>query len=379
MRIAHIVASLAPDQGGPSRSVRALASALARPDQAVAVFTTGPRPETVVTPDNVTVATFPRAHPRRLARAPGLSAALLAWRPDAVHHHGLWLRTLHDAHRVARRLRVPLIVSPRGMMNRWAWRHHRLRKVLASVCIHPGALRHVDGWHATSDEEAADIRSLGFRQPICVAPNGVDLPSEADLAAARDHWSRAAPDPLNRRTALFHSRFHRKKRVLELLDLWATLAPPDWRLLLVGIPDEYPLDALQRRVLELGLTDRVQVFDGTLTPAPYAAASLFLLPSHSENFGLVVAEALAASVPAVVADGAPWSELPARGAGWWVPWADFGVALRAGLQESPAQLAARGAAGRAWMGTSFGWSAVARPLDRFYGDLVAVRRSVPHG
>ena len=62
---------------------------------------------------------------------------------------------------------------PRGMMNPWAWRHHSRRKAVARALIHPGALEAADGWHATSAGEAESLRALGFKQPVCVAPNGV--------------------------------------------------------------------------------------------------------------------------------------------------------------------------------------------------------------
>ncbi len=58
------------------------------------------------------------------------------------------------------------------MMSGWAWRHRRWRKYLAEHLIHPGAFARAAGWHATSPEEANDIRALGFQQPVCVAPNG---------------------------------------------------------------------------------------------------------------------------------------------------------------------------------------------------------------
>jgi glycosyltransferase involved in cell wall biosynthesis len=98
-------------------------------------------------------------------------------------------------------------------------------------------------------------------------------------------------------------------------------------------------------------------------------ASLFVLPSHSENFGLVIAEALAAGVPALVTDTTPWSQLTAQGAGWCVPWDHYGAALTTALATPPEELAAVGGRGRAWVEVDFSWTRVARLLHAFYATL----------
>lgn len=376
MRIAQIVASLDQRHGGPSVSVRALARTLAGLDQQVELLATG---DTVPPPsaNDGRVRVFPCRAPLRLCRSPALADHLASNEFDCVHHHGLWLRPLHYAHAAAARVGVPLVISPRGMMSPWAWRHRRWRKKIAEHCVHPGAFRAAAGWHATSDDEAADIRRLGFTQPVCVAPNGVDAPDDAELTRFRAHWLALAPAAAERRVALFYSRFHSKKRVLELIDLWLAQAPPDWLLLVVGIPESYSVPQLRERARSGDGRGRVEIFAGSGQPPPYAAASLFLLPSHSENFGLVVAEALAAGVPVLVTDTTPWKETAARQAGWCVPWAEFPEALRAACAESAEALQARGQRGRAWMRASFSWETSARRLLEFYERIRSANTSAP--
>ena len=185
------------------------------------------------------VETFHRDWPQLICPSSGLRQRLRRSTPEIVHHHSLWLRTLHYAHRRARATGAKLVLSPRGMMNTWAWRHRFWRKQLARLLVHPGAFRGVDGWHATSEEEAADIRTLGFKQPVCVAPNGVTAPSVPTRVRDAEYWLKACPAVGTRPVALFYSRFHRKKRVLELIDLWIERAPREWLLLLVGIPQVF--------------------------------------------------------------------------------------------------------------------------------------------
>lgn len=368
MRIAQIVPSLEDRHGGPSKSVRALADALTRAGDEVELLATAENPSPV-SGGAATVRIFPRIAPQFICRSPGLAAHLATQRYECIHSHSLWLLTVRYAHAAARRTGAPLVISPRGMMSGWAWEHRRWRKKLAELLIHPGSFRAADGWHATSPEEGDDIRRLGFSQPVCVAPNGVELPSAADLAAAREHWLTALPVLRDRPVALFYSRFHRKKRLRELLELWLSEPRGDWLLALAGLPEEYTVAEVSGWIVAAGAQDKVLVADGTGRPPPYAAASLFLLPSHTENFGLVIAEALAAGVPALVTDATPWRGLAQADAGWCVPWGEYGPALARALNEPPADLAARGARGRIWMERDFSWSRTAALLQTFYHTL----------
>ena len=169
--------------------------------------------------------------------------------------------------------------------------------------------------------------------------------------------------------ALFYSRFHRKKRLLELIDSWLENAPRDWLLLVVGIPEDYTPSSLEAYVLRAGHAGRVRAFDGFGHPPPYAVASLFVLPSHGENFGLSIAEALASGVPALVTTATPWSGLNTNGAGWCVPWSEYGAALKAATAEAPETLKARGAVGRKWALNDYSWSKPASILSNFYATL----------
>lgn len=368
-RAAHVVASLDLKYGGPSRSVFGLARAQARVAAPIALATLGEPKDDLKPHPGLTIAWSPAGRPQRLSRSGMLRRFLHEHRFGVIHHHGLWLRPLHYAFREASRRRVPLVISPRGMMNRWAWNHHRRRKALASLIVHPGAMRGASAWHATSEDEADEIRNLGFQQPICVAPNGVDVPNADQLAIAREHWLEAVPEARDHRVALFYSRFHSKKRITELIDLWVARAPAGWLLLLIGIPDEYSIAEIEHYVLCALGKGRIRVFDGTYRPPPYALASLFLLPSHSENFGLSVAEALAAGVPALVTDTTPWQALNANGAGWCVPWSVYREALDGALEESDDVRTQRGATGREWVQQTFSWQQSARQLVEFYDTL----------
>ena len=376
MRICHIVPSLEERHGGPSRSVRALANAQAGLGEEVDLLATlaAGQPGLASQGDAAHLRTFPRVAPRWLARSPELNRYLHDAGFDCVHHHSLWLLTLRYAGAAAQRRDVPLVISPRGMMSGWAYRHRRWRKFLAEVFVHPGAFATAEGWHATSPEEAAEIRALGFTQPVCVSPNGVTLPADEELAAARAVWHELCPATRQRPVAVFYSRFHRKKRLRELIDLWLSAPRGDWLLLIAGVAEDYTATEVNGWITAAGAQEKIAAFDGAGRPPPYAVASLFVLPSHSENFGLVIAEALAAGVPTLVTDTTPWQGLAAQDCGWCVAWDKFGPALASALATPRSTLEQMGTRGRNWAGREFSWEKAARLLTDFYRHLKDARR-----
>ncbi|MGA2270704.1 MAG: glycosyltransferase [Bryobacteraceae bacterium] len=370
MRIAQIVPSLEEKRGGPSKSVLRLAAALSRLGHEVDLLATQPGNEAAIREDGrLRVRQFRRDRPEFLCASSDLREHLRTHTYDYLHHHALWLRTLHYTCQAGRATGARWVISPRGMLSDWSWRHRRWKKWLAARLVHPGAFAQTNGWHATSAAEADDIRRRGFSQPICVAPNGVEVPVAEELTRAHEVWSQLCPAVAARPVALFYSRFHRKKRLLELIDLWIDIAPKEWLLLVAGIPQEYTVESLTNYVLRHSAQDRIVVFDGSDRPPPYGVASLFLLPSHTENFGLVVAEAMAWGVPVLVTDTTPWAEISAQNAGWCVPWKNYGAALRQAIAESTDRLEQRGARARDWVLARYSWEQAARPLAGFYERL----------
>lgn len=378
--VIHVTPSLDPAHGGPSRTVPALAAAQAALGARVALVTAGPAPAGFAAlHPGVALHTFPLA-PGPLGSvfrfSPGLARFLHDQPARAFHAHGVWLRPLHHARLAATRQQSPLILAPRGMLEPWALTHHVWKKRLAAALVHPRALAAVSGWHATSDQEAAHLARLPAwlrppapaTPPACVAPNGIHPPDPAAAAPARAAWFASYPELRDTRVALFYARFHRKKRVAELISLWRSRPRPGWTLLLAGLPGDYSLADLRALATAPGTASAAPVIvaDGTAMPAPYPLAELFLLPSHSENFGQAVVEALASSVPALVTDTLPWRELDSVGAGRCVPWADYPAALDSLLAVPPSALAALGSAGRLWALDTFTWTASANRLLAFY-------------
>ena len=282
---------------------------------------------------------------------------------DLIHAHGLWLMPNVYAGWASQNAGKPLVVSPRGMLAPAALKFSRGKKRLFWHLLQRRAYARAALWHATSSEEAQDIRNFGIRAPIAVIPNGIDLPP-----IVAEHSESATC-----RTVLFLSRLHPKKNIPVLLEAWRQIdkQAPNWQLVIAG-PDERGYAAQLKAQVDKGTIQRVQFVGpvyGAAKDALLQNAELFVLPTLSENFGIAVAEALASGVPAIVSKGAPWPGLETERAGWWI---DYGVeplvtALLEATDMSVAERRAMGLRGRQWMARDFGWDTIAQQMAAAYG------------
>jgi glycosyltransferase involved in cell wall biosynthesis len=154
------------------------------------------------------------------------------------------------------------------------------------------------------------------------------------------------------------------------LEAWAALDSPGWLLQLAGPDEGGHLAEVQQRIAALGLAGRVQYLgsvDDAQKAKLYEDADLFVLPSLSENFGVVVAEALSHGIPVIATRGTPWQGLERHCCGWWVdPTVEgLSVALRDALQQQPAQLRDMGMRGQIYS-REFNWTKIALQTAEVY-------------
>jgi glycosyltransferase involved in cell wall biosynthesis len=257
------------------------------------------------------------------------------------------------------------------MVTDWSLSHQAWKKRTAWHLYQKHVFRQASLFHATAPAEVENLRALGLSQPVAVVPNGVDLPETIPDDPAPDE-----------KRALFLSRIHPKKGLPMLLDAWAEVQPDGWTLELVGPSENDHRAELEAQAAELGL-DGTVVFSGPVDDADkwhkYAAADLFVLPTHSENFGIVVAEALAAEVPVLTTTGAPWQELKTHDCGWWVEPAPDAIrdALATATGQKRDNLVAMGRRGRALVESTYTWQAVGRKMRQAYEWLLRGELSRP--
>lgn len=234
---------------------------------------------------------------------------------DIVHYHGIWDFMIHHLSNYCCKKKVPFIISPRGMLEPWSLTQKKIKKRIALFFYQYQDLMKARCIHATSKMEAENIIKLGFNNPITIIPNGIDI-SEFQVANKSNKN--------NKSTILFLSRLHPKKGIEFLIIAWSQLDKTlrqNWQVEIAGNGDDSYIAFLQGLIFKKGLTSEISIigekFDnGKL--AAYNRADLFVLPTYSENFGIVVAEALAYGVPVITTKGTPWEELNTHNAGWWI-------------------------------------------------------------
>jgi glycosyltransferase involved in cell wall biosynthesis len=364
MKVAHVIAGLHNPAAGTSYTVLQLADALARHGVAGQVHTLRSVPEHLsARPD---IVGYPAVRIiRRLGISPAMRCGLASTAGDILHNHGAWMMPNIYAGMVARERRAPLVFAPRGMFSEWAMAFSRGRKRFAWWCL--GQRRAVGAtacFHATSEAEARDIRRLGFRQPIAVVPNGIALP---DLGTEARSASRS-----ERRKVLFLARIHPIKGIPVLLRSWQRVEHryPGWELVVAGPDEGGHLNGVQALASELDLT-RVSFPGPVFAKAKdeaYRSADLFVLPTHSENFGMAIAEALSYGLPVITTTGAPWQELETRDCGWWIELseANLAEALRTAMDLPEDRRRQMGRRGTLWMAESYGWSRIAGEMRGVY-------------
>ena len=382
LRILQVAASYYPAvrYGGPIRSVHGLAVALAKRGHDVHVYTTNIDGDSVldvpvdrpVDVDGVKVHYFP------------VSAALkrLCWSPelerrvrdsiaefDVLHLHAVFLLPMRAAARAAARAGVPYVIAPRGMLIRDViHRKSRWVKTAWINLVERTTLANAAAVHVTADVEGIELKALGLpSHRIECIPNGVEWPAEH---APLEQGPFAA---LPERYVLFLSRISWKKGLDRLITAWQWV--PDIPLVIAGNDDENYRPRLEELARSVGVADRV-LFVGPASDAQkwalYARAQLFVLPSYSENFGNVVAEAMAMGCPSLVtAEVGIAPLLTATGAGKVVSGAP--EALAAEVRELLADPAARQEMGRRGAEAAraeLSWPGVAAQVERLYRDML---------
>ena len=396
MRVLHVITGISRRSGGPSRSSQGLVAALCKAGVDAWIYP------------------FDGAEPwiegvRRFECSNVLNVQNVRMF-DLVHIHGIWDRRLHKVAVTCRKADVPYVIAPRGMLEPWSLKQKWLKKRIARFLYQDRDLRLAAALHATAESEAEQFRRLGFKNRIIISPNGVNVPAGTFEVKVKGEGEQ--------RRALFVSRMHPKKGVLELVESWARVKKEakskcvgeQWIFELV-----YTMNSDEERMYEQKVKDRIlslgmsyQDKDGTIhcTTATsacdfiltgplddeqkweaYARADLFVLPTYSENFGIVVAEALWAGVPVITTKGTPWKELEERKCGWWIElpsaedkgqglrWTALDIALREAFDHSSNSnirtiLSDMGQRGHQLVSERYTWSAVCDKIVRGYEELL---------
>jgi glycosyltransferase involved in cell wall biosynthesis len=295
---------------------------------------------------------------------------------DLIHQHSIWLAVSRITNRWRSKYDRPTVISPHGTLEDFCLKRSNWKKQLALIAYEMKNLKSATCLQATAVQEAASFRRFGLTNPIAIIPNGISadwLQCDGDMQKFRDRFSISS----ERRLILFLSRIHPVKGLPMLFEALAQLSNrlSDWLLVIAGPDESGHQHALEQQIEKLGLSSRV-VFVGPLRGAEkrdaFAAADIFVLPTHSENFGIVIAEALGAGVPVITTRGAPWADLQTYKCGWWVDVTIDAIreALLEATQSPKSELVVMGHRGRMLVSEKYTWPKVAEQSLQLYKWLL---------
>lgn len=372
MKDCFLTASVSRNAGGLHQAVRDLARASLALNRDVCVLGTQDE-HTAADIESwkpVSVQALPTMGPERFSFAPGLNRKLAEACPDLVQLHGLWRYTSLVASRWHRRTGKPYIVHPHGMLDPWAVRNSRWKKILAEVLVERVLLREASCIRALCESEADAIRKHGCRNPICIIPNGMDLPlaiGEKSTVTGPLHKFKEA----GRKVLLYLGRIHPKKGLSNLLTAWAAFKhsqSSEWILAIAGWDDGGHEAELKRQARELGLMDSVVFIGpqfGENKAGCYQQCDAFVLPSFSEGLPMVVLEAWSYGKPVVMTPECNLPEGFAANAAIRIAPETRGISD--GLVKlagfSPAELSEMGQNGFQLVARQFTWGTIARQLQ----------------
>jgi len=240
-----------------------------------------------------------------------------------IHIHNLWNYIPYVAYKQSKKHNIPLVLAIRGALYKWSLSQGSVQKRIAWKLFQKKVLQDASCLHVTEIKEMEAVRDLGITTPIAIVPNGINLDEFKNM---KNKVSSKKSLDLNteKKYILFMSRIHPKKGLEYLVHSWMKLADEykEWDLLIVGPSyDEKYIQGLKNTINANNLKDRV-TFTGMLTGEKrvdaFGASDLYVLPSHTENFGIAIAEAMVAKLPVITTHGTPWQEIKKKDAGWWV-------------------------------------------------------------
>ena len=313
IQICHVISSIDKNYGGSAAFVQLLSNELVKYKEVSIVTNKSNCPLDI----NSRVQIFMASSSFRILQgySDELKSILNCIETDLFHGNGLWQFPVHFMAQVARKKNIPYIISPHGMLEPWALNAGKLKKKMALWSYQNKDLAFATCIHATASKEAENIRSLGVENPIAVIPNGIDL-SEFPIPIKKQENSK--------NTVLFLSRIHPSKGIELLIKAWEYLPVSlrnEWQIKIAGNGETEYIASLQQLISIKRLGNEIYIVGPQYNMDKlklYQEADLFVLPSYSENFGIVVAEALACCIPVITTKATPWEELNTYNAGWWI-------------------------------------------------------------
>lgn len=393
--ILHVIADLAPESGGPAKACVEMAQAVAKLGHHVEIYTTNYSPSVaqsqvgLTTVGNVNISTFPCQTPKfwKFSVPLGIALNQKIKNFDIVHLHSLYL--FHNAATglICRRDKVPFIIRPHSILDPYIYKRHRLRKAFLELLYESRNLNTANAIHCTSPEEMRLAAPVVGTKRSFVVPLGINIGDYELSNSESNFWAETLPQTLNKKVLLFLGRINFKKGLDFLIEVFSEIRKgrEDVHLVVAGPDTDGYGQGVRKWIEERKLEQDVTILgmvQGKEKVSLLKFADLFLLPSHAENFGISVVEAMVCKTPVIISKHVNLSDwlLPAQ-AGGVLPletrqWVDLINEILDNKAFSDGFISK----GRALVESTFLWSTVGPQLVEQYQRIIAessLKRQIP--
>ena len=363
MKIIHYIPSIDRTAGGTSTYMQVLAKPLGTMAEVHIMTHVSENPLPM---ENCKVHDIPRYRPFSGVWKKAVVDLLDSVRPDIVHVNCCWTPDCAMIQQLAQKRGYKVVLTPHGMLEPWIIkRHYWTRKVPALWLYQKAAVQRADCVQATAESERDNLLKLGYNSNIKVVRLGID----AESIEMKRSWKKS-------RQILFLSRVHVKKGINFLVEAADVLRNElqGYKILVAGEGEADYVEDMKRMICDRGLQDIVQLIGGVYGDEKwrlFQTSDFFVLPTHSENFGLAIAESLASGTPVITTLGTPWSDLNGSEVGAWI---EIGTeplveTLRRFLGFSEDELETMGRNGRKLIETKYSAHVMAEQMMEVYKGL----------
>ena len=370
MKIIHYIPSIDRTAGGTSTYMQVLAKGLGELAEVHIITHASENPLAM---ENCMVHYVPEYNPFKGTWRKKVAEMMEEVMPDIVHVNCCWMPACAAVQRIAQKHGYKVVLTPHGMLEPWIIkRHYWTRKVPALLLYQKAAVQKADCIQSTAESERDNLLKLGYNSNIKVVKLGID----ADGIEMKKSWKKT-------RQILFLSRVHVKKGINFLIEAAAVLRSElqGYKILVAGEGDADYVAEMKRMIADNGLQDIVQLVGGVYGDEKwrlFQTSDFFVLPTHSENFGLAIAESLASGTPVITTVGTPWNDLNDTNSGAWI---EIGTqplveALRRFLALSDEELEAMGRNGRKLIEEKYSAHVMAKEMMEVYETLIP---NLPNG
>lgn len=378
MKLLQTIASMNATGGGTSSCTYQLFNALYNLDPEVRLLSMAPKSSgtEVLGDGSQWLVNLPNDYRTPLGISKNIRNYLKNSDAEIFHTNGMWMDVNHATCAIARSKGKPYLITPHGMMYKETLRRSWWKKRPLEALWYKKDIREASCVHVTCEEEMRHIRNYGYKGPVAVIGNPIEVPSYIDEI---NREIERTCDSCDERVIGFLGRLHPRKQV-ELIMQGLALHPEAKRIkvVIIGEGDAAYTDFLHKEAERLGLTNQVEFkgfINGREKFEQLSRMSALFVPSDMENFGMIIPEALLVNTPVMASLGTPWEALNTHGCGWWTEASPESISnvIDKIMQMSPSDLKSMGKLGAQYVRDNFAAPVIASRMMELYRWLLGER------